>query len=63
MYTTVITYLLRHKLNFGQTRIIRFLDDIKDLMDSVVKGYVTLKDLENVLVEETGVDIKARIGG
>lgn len=46
--------LMRKEVN-GKSRAERFADLCLDLYDSFDKGYVTLDDLSNCLLEETGI--------
>lgn len=49
--------ILRDKFGFGKVRLDRFQEAFMDLHDSVDKGYLTFSDIEDILNEETGVDV------
>lgn len=51
--------LAEHRLyGFGQKRIMRSLNYINDLMESISNGNATIEDYVKKLEEETGVSIK-----
>lgn len=52
--------VLRDKYGYGAQRLERFIDDVADMLDSYNKGYLDLDDIEQILKEETGIEILAR---
>lgn len=49
---------LRNKFDFGGARLERWIDEINELKDSYEKGYITVKNLQQTIKEETGIEIK-----
>ncbi len=52
--------VLRDKYGYGAQRLEQFIDDVADMLDSYNKGYLDLDDIEQILKEETGIEILAR---
>lgn len=50
--------ILRDKFGFGRVRLERYLDYLSDMMDAHSKGYISLKDIEEVLEAEVGLKFK-----
>ena len=55
------TMVLRDKHGFTDEDTDRFIDGVTDLYDSYEKGYITLKDVEQALLEEAGVSFKKEL--
>lgn len=51
---------LRDKYDFGPIRLDRFIGQIWDLMDSIAQGYLSVQDIHDAILEETGVEIWRR---
>lgn len=49
--------ILRDKFGFGKVRLDRFQEAFMELHDSVDKGYLNFKDMEDALKEETGLTV------
>ena len=49
---------LRNKFDFGNARIERWLDEMKELEDSYQKGFISVSDLQKTIKEEVGIEIK-----
>lgn len=47
---------LADKMGFEQEQLVRFINAVSDVADSVVKGYVNYDQLHKVLVEEQGLE-------
>lgn len=48
---------LLDKFSFTGEDLQRYLDEVMDYYDSYEKGYITLKDVHDAVLEETGYDI------
>lgn len=48
---------LGDKWGWGKKRLKRLWDDVEQLSDSVIKGYVSIDDLTRALKEEKGVEV------
>lgn len=48
---------LRDKFGFGKARLNRFMDKMLDLYEAYENDYVDLDDLNNTILEETGVTL------
>ena len=48
---------LRDQYEWGTVRLERWVDKMNDLLDSYEKGYISIKDLEDTLYEETGIRV------
>lgn len=48
---------LRDKFGFGKERLNRFMDKMMDLYEAYEMDYVDLDDLNNTIMEETGVTL------
>ena len=53
MYVPMI--VLRDKYGFGRKRLGDFLEEIIDQMKFIEEGYVTTKDMQRTITEETGI--------
>ena len=53
MYIPMI--VLRDKYGFGRKRLGDFLEEIIDQMKFIEEGYVTTKDMQRTITEETGI--------
>lgn len=47
--------ILRDKFGFGKVRLERYLKHYQDAVDSLNKGYLDLKDVEKVLLDEVKI--------
>lgn len=54
---SILFTVLRDKEGMGIDDLKRIWKEVDDLSDSVVKGYVSVADLRNVLKEELGVEL------
>ena len=59
-YTCAVAIVLRDKLDFGRTRLLRTLEYINDTFDSIDKGYLSMEDIKKTIADETGIDLKVR---
>ena len=50
--------VLRDKEGYGPKRIRRVWDEVQELSDSVVRGYVSIDDLKAALRDEAEINIK-----
>lgn len=57
-YSVVLALTLRDKLKFGTERTSRFLEQVQELFDSVNEGYTEVKDIEEQLHEELGIEFR-----
>lgn len=57
-YSIVVAMVAHDKLGFGPKRLEKFLADIVDLWDSIDMDYVKITELEDVIFEETGINMK-----
>ncbi|MBR6738805.1 MAG: hypothetical protein IKL99_03960 [Oscillospiraceae bacterium] len=55
--------VLRDKHGFDDEETDKFVDGVTDLYDSYEKGYITLKDVEQALQEEAGVNFERELRG
>lgn len=53
-------WALRTQFDFGGKRISQFVDKVNDTLDSYNRGYLTINDINETLLEETGVEILDR---
>lgn len=49
--------VLHDKFGFGQKRLERYIDEVVKLLESYNKGYISVQDLEEVLLEEVKLKI------
>ena len=49
---------LRDEFDFGGKRLSRFVDRMHDLLDSYNLGYISITDLHDTILNETGIDVK-----
>ena len=54
---------LRDKFGFGTQRLNRFMDNMADLYEAYEKDYVSLDDLNDTIMEETGITLLAKRKG
>ena len=59
-YTCAVAIVLRDKLDFGRTRLLRTLEQINDTFDSIDRGYLTMGDIKKAISDETGIDLVVR---
>lgn len=48
---------LRDEFGFGNARMSRWIVKMHDLLDSYKRGYVSIQDLHDTILEETGIDV------
>ena len=48
---------LRYEFEFGGQRLERFIDKVSDLLDGYNKGHVSVTDFNDMIFEETGIQI------
>ena len=48
-------WVLRTKFGFGEVRILRFWNELFDLMDSIGKGRVKITDIRQAIYDECGI--------
>lgn len=53
--------VLRDKHGFDDAETDKFIDGVTDLYDSYKEGYITLKDVEQALLEEAGVSFEKEL--
>ena len=51
---------LRDEFEFGGQRLERFIEKVNDSLDSYNKGYVSVTDFNDMIFEETGIQILDR---
>ena len=49
---------LRDEFDFGGKRLSRFVDRMHDLLDSYNQGYISIRDLHDTILDETGINVK-----
>ncbi|NCB67150.1 MAG: hypothetical protein EOM48_13430, partial [Bacilli bacterium] len=54
---------LRDKFGFGTQRLNRFMDQMVDLYEAYEQDYVSLEDLDKVIMAETGVTLTRKREG
>ena len=47
--------ILRDKFGFGKVRLERYLEHYQDAVDSLNKGYLDLKDVQRVMMDEVKI--------
>ena len=57
---TATLMVLRDKFGFGTVRLKRLHDALLEIWDSVEKGYLSIKDMENTIFNETGLDVRSK---
>ena len=57
----VLAFVLHDKLDFDSDKLFKTLGQVSELWDSVIKGYVNVRELEATLREETGIAIKGTV--
>ena len=55
-YSAVLALCLRDKLGFGKIRTRRFLQDVNEVFDSIIKGYLTLDDVIETVKQELDLE-------
>jgi hypothetical protein len=60
IYSVCLAMVAHDKLDFGQVRVQRLLNDISELFDSVVNKYASLDDFIAVLAEK-GITFEERV--
>ncbi len=55
-YSAVVALCLRDKLGFGKIRARRFLQDVNEVFDSIIKGYLTLDDVIETVKQELDLE-------
>ena len=48
---------LRDEFGYGNARMSRWIWKMSDLMDSYKRGYISVQDLHDTILEETGIDV------
>lgn len=48
-------WVLRTKFGFGEVRLLRFWNELFELMDSIGKGRVKITDIRQALYDECGI--------
>lgn len=57
-YSVAVASVLHDKLGFGPKRLPAVMNQIQETFDSISRDYVTINDLEAVLLEECGISFK-----
>lgn len=57
---TIPAMVLRDEFGFGGKRIEKFMEAVRELYDSVDKGYINLNEVDEAIRDETGVQIVRR---
>lgn len=55
-YSAVLALCLRDKLGFGKIRVQRFLQDVNEVFDSIIKGYLSLDDVIETVKQELDLE-------
>ena len=55
-YSAVLALCLRDKLGFGKIRTRRFLQEVNEVFDSIIKGYLTLDDVIETVKQELDLE-------
>lgn len=50
-------YVLRHKYGFGKKRLSEFLDQVLTQYECISTDHVSLQDMRDLILEETGVEV------
>lgn len=50
-------FVLREKFGFGKVRLTRFWNEVDSLSEDVIKGEVKIEEIEEVLLNEYGIDV------
>lgn len=50
--------VLHDKWGWGHVRVKRLLEQVDDVFDSIGKDYVSIDDLQKIILEEIGVQLK-----
>ena len=51
------SYVFRNKFDYGRKRLERFKFYMTDLADSILRDYLTVDDICEDLMSETGIDL------
>lgn len=54
----ILFTVLRDKEGYDLEKLRRVWTEVENLSDSIVKGYVSVSDLRNVLKEEAGINLE-----
>lgn len=57
-YSVVLALSLHDKLDFGPLRAQRFMGQVKETFDAVTQDLVSLKDIEETVNDELGIDFR-----
>lgn len=49
--------VMHDKFGFGKKRLMKFITEYHELLDSCNRGYITPKDLNQVLIDECEVEV------
>ena len=56
---TITLFVLHDKFGFGGLRRLpRFAEEVRKLFDAYQEGYLNIPDMQKVLKDETGIEIK-----
>lgn len=53
-------YSLRTEFEFGGKRLGKFIDKVNDILDSYNRGYCSVQDINEMIYDETGMEILDR---
>ena len=56
-YSAAVAMVLYDKLGFGRKKIVMTLKQIENLFDSISGDYITVRDMQNTLLEELDIQI------
>jgi hypothetical protein len=56
-YSAAVALVMRDKWGFGKERLPRLINQINDMFDSFLQGYLSIDDARNTISEEIGIDI------
>lgn len=56
----MMIYILADKKGFEHQELSEMIEKITDIADSVIKGYVNLQDLKDILKEEYDIEIERK---
>ena len=55
--SSVAHLLVLRDMGWGKVRLERFIEKHNEVVDSINKGYITIKDMHDVLEEEVGIKL------
>lgn len=55
--SAIVMFVLREKFGFGKVRLTRFWNEVDSLSEDVIKGEVKIEEIEEVLLNEYGIDV------